>query len=143
MAKTKTAPKQTVGKHDMGIAERFRAFRKKHVSNSINNAAPLLGISKSTINRIENGLFPVTVALLKRLQSKFNLNREWLIENQGNPLNGEKKTALVTNISELGDKLDAAIGEIAILNKNLTKLWGIVETQSNLIEELRNKLHRK
>ena len=129
-----------MAKHDLGIASRFKEFRKKHVANNMNGAAEVLGISKSTIGRIEQGEDPIPLKVITLLQRKFNLNRDWLLESRGNPVKAESKSRPTINILEdLNNRIDGLTTEVLILSKNLNKAWDLIEQQGKLIEQLRKK----
>ena len=127
-------------RHDMAIAGRFKFFRKKFIDNHSKYAAEKLGIAQSRISGIENGIHPVSAPLIKILQVKFQLNRDWLLDNIGDPQKKEvkpKPTSLF--LLELDSKITALSTEVIVLSKNLDKAWEIIEQQGKLIEKLRNQ----
>jgi transcriptional regulator with XRE-family HTH domain len=129
-----------MAKYDLGIAGRFKEFRKKYVANNMNDAAEVMGISKSTIGRIEQGEDPIPLKVITLLQKKFNLNRDWLLESRGNPVKDNAKPKnTITYLEDINSRIDSLATEVLILNKNLNKAWQIIEQQGHLIEQLRNK----
>lgn len=127
-------------KHDMAIAGRFKFFRKKFIDNHSRLAGEKLGIAQSRISGIENGINPVSAPLIKIMQNKFHLNRDWLLDNVGDPQKKDvkpKPTALF--LTELDSKITELSTEVLVLSKNLDRAWQIIEQQGKLIEQLRNK----
>lgn len=124
-------------KHDLGIAQRFREFRKKYVENNIKLAGPLLGISKSKISDMENGRFAIDMATVKLLQSKYKLNDSWLVSGKGSMLVDAniKKTGLQSSI-EMGDRIDMLNTKIRILEANLNKAYNAIEVIQKRLDKL-------
>lgn len=130
-------------KYDLGIAQRFKTFRKKYISNNGYEAAKLLDMSQSTISRMEHGEYRINADTLKLLIKKFNLNRDWLIDNTGQPLMSDKESkSTIVDINDLKDKTDALLNEISMLNKSHGKLWSIVEQQGKAIDDLQKQLSK-
>lgn len=127
-------------KHDLGIAQRFKEFRKKHVDNNIKLAGPILGISKSKLSDIENGKNAMDMGVVKLLQKNHKLNESWLIRGEGNMLADDttKKSSLQRSI-EMGDRINALSAEVLILSKNLNRAWQIIERHEKEIERLSKK----
>ncbi|MFI5453546.1 helix-turn-helix domain-containing protein [Pedobacter sp. UC225_61] len=129
-------------KHNLGIAGRFQTFRKKYISRSGVEAAKELNISQAGISRMENGIDPINSEIIKKLIDKFQLNKQWLLDNIGSPINKAgklKPTPLL--LSEIMDREQALITEVAILKKNFSKLWDVVEHQGKEIDRLNEKNH--
>ncbi|RNL54541.1 hypothetical protein [Pedobacter jejuensis] len=127
-------------KADLGVAQRFKEFRKEFVANNMIEAEPLLNLAKSQISRIERGEEPITVATIKLLVINYDLNRDWLLDNQGNKQKKDlsKKTGLAT-MNEMGDRIDTLSNEISILKQNLKKAWEIIERHDSEIDKLQEK----
>ncbi|MCZ4244918.1 hypothetical protein [Pedobacter punctiformis] len=128
-------------KNDLATAKRLREFRKEFVDNNVDNAGPMLNISKAKLNRMENGENAIDVNVVKILKTKYNLNQAWLFDNKGNKQIKDisKKTSLTTSI-ELGDRLDSMKTEILILTKNLNRAWEIIERHEKTIDRLEKAL---
>ncbi|RZJ92441.1 MAG: XRE family transcriptional regulator [Chryseobacterium sp.] len=128
---------------DLGIANRFKEFRKKHVANNMNDASTLLSLAKSQISRVERGEEQLKVATINIMVKKFGLNREWLLDNVGNPIkkDSSKKTGLMTSI-EMGDRIDKLTTEVLVLSKNLQKAWDIIERHEKEIERQAKEIGR-
>ena len=127
-------------KYDLGQAQRFRIFRKQYIDNNSATASTHLGIPQSRISGIESGKFPISQPLINKLESMYNLNKYWLLDNTGTPLKGEVKsrpTPLV--LSELGDKVDQLTTQVLILTSNLDRAWKIIERLDKEIEKLSNE----
>ena len=127
-------------KYDLGVAGRFKFFRKKYVSNNGIEAARMLKFDQSRISRCENGLEPLPLSLIRKLEVEHDLNRDWLLDNLGAPTkHKEKVKPTPVMLSEMMDKIQTLTMEVNILNKNYGKLWDIVEAQGKMIEKLREE----
>ena len=129
------------GKYDLGIAQRFKTFRKKYISKNGYDAAKELGLSQTTISRFERGEYRMNADLIKLLVKNYKLNRDWLIDNTGEPLMTDAQSkGTIVDINNLKDANDALTNEVMIMNKNLAKLWDIVEQQGAAIDYLQKKI---
>jgi len=124
-------------KHDLGIAQRFKEFRKKYVDNNIKEAGPLLGISKSKLSDIENGKYAIDMGVVKLLQKNHKLNESWLISGQGNMLadDSTKKSSLRSSI-EMGDRIDMLNTKIRLLEINLNQAYKTIEIIQKRLDKL-------
>lgn len=130
--------------YDLGMAERFKTFRKKYISTNGYDAAKELGLSQTTISRFERGLYRINADLIKLLAEKYKLNRDWLIDNKGEPLITDKeRKSTIVDINKLKDQTDALTNELMIMNKNQNKLWDIVEQQGKAIDALQQALLKR
>jgi len=122
---------------DLGRAERFRYFRKKYVANGMQNAEKLLTIGKTRISRIEKGEEQIPITIIDLLVKDFDLNRDWLLENKGNPIKNDQtiKTGLQSTM-QMGDRIDALNTKIRLLEANLNHAHYVIDTINKRLDRL-------
>lgn len=124
-------------KHDMGMANRFKEFRKNHVSKSSVVTAQKLDIAQSKISYMERGMSPITSTIIKTLESQFDLNPKWLLNGELPVLKGKvEKNNTILDVSFLNNRIDTLATELEVLRANLGHAWDIIERQQKQIEKL-------
>lgn len=129
-------------RHDVGMAKRFKDFRKQYIDNNQKHAADLMGIPQSRVSYIENGANPITTEIIKHLEERYKLNPKWLLNGEKPILKTETdKSNTLKNTISLNDRIDRLTQEVLILTKNLTKAWSIIERQESEINSIQKQLN--
>lgn len=69
----------------MEIGERIRYLRKDLLNLTLDKFGERLGLKKSTLSTIENGIGNVTNHLRLSIVREFNVNENWLLTGEGEP----------------------------------------------------------
>lgn len=69
----------------MDIGERIRYLRKDLLNLTLDKFGDKLGLKKSTLSTIENGIGSVTNHLRLSIVREFNVNEQWLLTGEGEP----------------------------------------------------------
>ncbi|NII81681.1 MULTISPECIES: helix-turn-helix domain-containing protein [unclassified Pedobacter] len=116
--------------------KRLIHFRTKYISPSQNKAAKLLDTPQSTLSYVENGERQISLSLLEKIYTKYNMNSEWFRNGTGpEVLKDPKKRNTIDTITELR-------AEISVLEKKI-KVFEINQIKTfNLLDALEKRLDK-
>lgn len=125
--------------HNKAIAARFKELRTQHLKLTAIQMAEAIGVSQSRISKIESAGLSVPNSIITILVTKFDVNRDWLLDKVGQPIDKKGKKSSLVKAMTLQDTVDGLKTEVLILSKNLNKAWEIIERLNRDVESIMNK----
>ena len=123
----------------MTQGERLKKLRKEELNLTLDKFGEKIGVGKTAISRIENGVNNLTDQLSKAICREFNVNESWLRTGEGE----------IFIQMDLEDEIAALIGQISnepsasFKKKLLAVLANLTEDQWELLAEIAEKLANK
>lgn len=123
----------------MTQGERLKKLRKEELNLTLDKFGEKIGVGKTAISRIENGVNNLTDQLSKAICREFNVNETWLRTGEGE----------IFIQMDLEDEIAALIGQISnepsasFKKKLLAVLANLTEDQWELLAEIAEKLANK
>ena len=123
----------------MTQGERVKKLRKEELNLTLDKFGEKIGVGKTAISRIENGVNNLTDQLSKAICREFNVNETWLRTGEGE----------IFIQMDLEDEIAALIGQISnepsasFKKKLLAVLANLTEDQWELLAEIAEKLANK
>lgn len=103
---------------DKKAAGRLKLIYKDFDGNQI-DFAKLLGISQSSVSRMMAGEQPITLDVIKELQTKLGYDPMWIVNGTGPAKMQEQKTSLITDIKNLHAEIELLKARVTGLEKHL------------------------
>ena len=114
----------------MTISERIKFLRKEKLNMTLEKFGDKLGVTKTTISRIETGERNVTPQMCRAICREFNVSEEWLRTGSGDPFNAlDEEEMLFAAVGRLmADKPDSFRRRVVRMIASLTpEEWAAIE----------------